>query len=333
MKIIRSILFSAAALWANWNDTSPGIDLDKLPRFPMTLVRSGWLEQGSPATFDGITAVQDDQRREVKLSGKGNSGKQWEVRLHGLYEVWKADLDGNGTTDYALAGGGPYFNGRRTPLYSLCILLMDKEGLPIPFFTVVYHGGNGNVIKHLVDLNQDGKAELLISSYDENISDPRVGGFCSGHWVSQVHRFRNLAVEEIRGTVGNLTFPFVNKWSYYGLCATQPEPLPVEPPSIEDHGTSAVTPGTTLALGTDNSGVVLVKPLNRCTKVRAGVIVYDQATLRRIAFPIVFQPYPIQAEVTEAIRRERAAVTLRGTRRSDGLCFVGLLWATPSPQK
>ena len=117
-------------------------------------------------------------------------------------DVWRADLDGNGTQDYVFFGGGPFFNGRMTPLYSMTILQMDSQGLPVPFFTVMYHGENGEAIKHLLDLDHDGRPELLISSYDENVSDPRVGGFCSGHWVNQLYRFRSLGVEEIRGAVG-----------------------------------------------------------------------------------------------------------------------------------
>lgn len=43
-------------------------------------------------------------------------------------EVWRADLDGNGTPDYIFFGGGPYFNGRMTPLYSLILLLTRWRG-------------------------------------------------------------------------------------------------------------------------------------------------------------------------------------------------------------
>ena len=133
--------------------------------------------------FDAISATAGNRdAREARLRGVGKSGKQWEAHIFGLDEVWRADMDGNGTQDYVLFAAGPYFNGRTTPLFSLSILLMAPDGLPVPFFTVVYHGENGAGIKHLVDLSHDGHSELLIGTYDEIASDPLVGPFCSGHW-------------------------------------------------------------------------------------------------------------------------------------------------------
>ena len=168
-------------LFGNWNDTSTGIDLDKLRQFPLVKIRSGGLKDSSRVTFDGISATSGSPAdRQVRLRGTSKSGKKWEAHIFDLNEVWRADLDGNGTQDYVFFAGGPNFNGRVTPLFSLSILLIDREGLPVPFFTVVYSGENGEGIKHLVDLNHDGHAELLISTYDENPSDARVGPFLFG---------------------------------------------------------------------------------------------------------------------------------------------------------
>ena len=212
---------------ANWNDTLTGIDLEKLPHPPLIKIWSGPLKDGARATFDGITAEADRSPREVRLHSAGKSGKAWEVHMCCLDEVWRADLDGNGTPDYIFFSNGPYFNGRTTPLFSMSILLMDSQGLPVPFFTVVYQGENGGGTNGLVDLDHDGRAELLISTYDEAVSDPHAGVFSSGHWVTQLYRFRNLRVEEFRGTMGGLTFPFVHAWTYRGReGAATGNPLP-----------------------------------------------------------------------------------------------------------
>ena len=40
------VLLSAVALFANWNDTSIGIDLKRLKPFPLIKVRSGLLKDG-----------------------------------------------------------------------------------------------------------------------------------------------------------------------------------------------------------------------------------------------------------------------------------------------
>ena len=134
--IIGAAVFVFCAL-ANWNDTSTGIDLRKLRQFPLHKIRSGWLRDGASVTFDGITARDSVDPREVRLSGVGKSGKRWVAHLSGLDEVWRGDLDGNGTQDYVFFGSGPYFNGRTTPVFSLTILLMDNKGLPVPFFTEI----------------------------------------------------------------------------------------------------------------------------------------------------------------------------------------------------
>src|SRR6266403_1531914 len=127
----RSMLIVAVLLTTvlgNWGDTSTGIDLDKLRQFPLSKIRSGRLKDGSRVTFDGITAtVESGDAREVVLRGVGKSGKRWEAHIFDLDEVWRADLDGNGTQDYVFFGSGPYLNGRTTPMYSISILLMDRE--------------------------------------------------------------------------------------------------------------------------------------------------------------------------------------------------------------
>src|SRR5689334_1588831 len=94
--------------------------------------------------------------------------------------------------------------------------MMDREGMRTRFFTTVYHGENGDGARYLVDLDHDGRAELLISTYDKDPSDPRVGTFCSGRWIHQLYRFRNLGAEEIRGKIGGRAFPLVHPWSYRG---------------------------------------------------------------------------------------------------------------------
>jgi hypothetical protein len=329
--ILVVAVFLAAAL-GDWNDTPTGIDLNKLRRFPLAKIRSGWLKAGSRITFDGITATGASRDApEVVLRGTGKSGKPWEAHIVGLDEVWRADLDGNGTQDYVFFGGGPYFNGRTTPLYSISILLMDREGLPVPFFTVVYRGENGDGIKHLVDLNHDGRAELLISDYDEHSSDARVGPFCSGHWTHQLYRFKNLGVEEIRGRIGGVTFPFVHDWTYRGTeCAELETSLPegVRPAALWEHGTS--TQGqltTTIRKPSDGGGLLAIEPVAGCAAIDPIVVVYDRSQIREIGFPNQFGTYT--ADLADTIQRDGAHVELRGIGRwmGNGDCSVNVVWA------
>jgi hypothetical protein len=325
------VVFLTAAL-GNWNDTQTGIDLDKLPQFPLSKIRWGWLKAGARVRFAGITAsAASGDAPEVLLRGVGTSGKHWEAHMFGLDEVWRADLDGNGTQDYVFSGGGPGFNGRTTPLYSLVILLMDREGMPVPFFTVVYHGENGAGIKHLVDLNHDGRAELLISSYDEIQSDARVGPFCSGHWITQVYRFENFGAKEIRGTMGSISFPLVHDWTYRGTeCAEEEKPaLTVQPVSLAELGTSSEGElMTTIRKSSDADGRLAIDPVAGCNAITTPtIVVYDRPQIREIAFPNLFRSYG--ADLAETIRRDGAHVKLRGINKRAGSseCSVRLMWA------
>jgi hypothetical protein len=292
----RAILLCGIVLGlvsGNWNDTSTGINLNNLPPFPLTKIRSGWLKDGSHVTFDAINATAASDEREVRLRGVGKSGKQWEAHIFSLDEVWRADLDGNGTQDYVFFASGPYFNGRTTPLFSLSILLMDREGMPIPFFTVVYHGENGAGIKHLVDLNHDGHAELLISTYDEIASDALVGPFCSGHWSNQLYRFRDFGAEEIRGTMDRITFPFIHDWTYRGNeCGAEHKQISaIQPATLYEHGTSTLgAVSTTIRKTRGASDLVTIEPVVGCKAITPKVVVYDRPQIREIAFPTDVHP-------------------------------------------
>ena len=329
-------LFLCAAASGNWNDTSTGIDLNKLPHFPLTKIHAGWLKDGARITFDGITAIGGSPtRREVRLRGVGKSGKKWDVRLSGLDEIWRGDLDGNGTQDYVLFSFGPYGNGRTAPSFSLSILLMDSDKLPVPFFTVVWKGENGDGIKNLVDMKNDGHAELLISTYDEDQSDPRAEASCSGHWITQLYAFRDLSVEEVQGTYGHMSFPLVHNWSQAGQCEflEKPRPVPPLPPAV-DHGTFRYGEAISrIRRSADNGGFVVIDPVAGCTKVTPGVVVYDDPQSRVIAFPNPFSTYV--AGLTETIRRNGSQVELRGLQKESpgGFCRTNLLWATSNSQQ
>jgi hypothetical protein len=326
------VAISLSALFGNWNGASTGIDITKLLQFPLVKIRSGWLKDGSSVMFDGITATSAGGGvREVRLSGVGSSGKRWEAHTFGLDEVWRGDLDGNGTQDYVFFASGPYFNGRATPLFSLSILLMDEEGLPVPFFTVVYKGENGDGIRHLVDLNHDGHAGLLVSTYDENASDPLAGPFGSGHWTTQLYQFVDFGVEEIRGTVGGIRFPFVHDWTYRTREHTSGvRPLSsVHPATLTEHGTGRKEELITkIRKAGAEGGGISIEAAAGCKTIFPSVVVYDRPRIRQIGFPSQWNNYTIN--LADTIRGDGVQVQLRGiNKRSDKSdCSANLVWAT-----
>jgi hypothetical protein len=256
------------------------------------------------------------------LRGSGVYGKRWEAHIYELEEVWRGDLDGNGIQDYVFFSVGPYGNGRMTPPFSISILLMDGDAMPMPFFTTVYHGENGDGIKHLVDLLHDGHAELLISDYDEHVSDPQADTFGSGHWTHQLLRFNNLMAEDLRGVFDGVRFPLIHAWSDGPSSNPEHSKNGLEAPVIYDHSTSEQHKLLTkLRAGSELS----IVPVNGCDAVVAGPIVYDQAGVREIAFPSPYGEY--RAKVVERIRRTGTAVELRGLQKTPSGCRASLVWA------
>jgi len=315
-------LFAPAAivLVANWDDTTLGLDVTKLRQFPLERV----LRSERDGSFDGIRVDvrQDAPWGEVRLS-KTFLGRSWSVELFYLREIWKADLDGNGTKDYVFSNPGPWGNGRITPVHSLSILLMEPNGMPVPYFTTMYNRPDSPALQHLVDLDQDGRVELIVSRYDENGSDPNVGGFCSGHWVHHLFRFRNFAAEEYRGTAAaGPRFPIVHSWTYGPeVCGASPG-MPVHPAFMDDWGTVPRGRSRALSESEHPGGINLVPPVEGCNTVFPEVAVYDHPRFREIAFPSLTGEK--LEDLLKRIRKDRAQVELRGLRN----CRVNVLWAT-----
>jgi hypothetical protein len=322
---IVALAFALAAQGAH-RDTSPGLDFDALPLFPMARIWSN-LPRGDSIRAGGITATRDDDR--VLLQGPG-----WEVSgcSSCFVDAYRADLDGNGTLDYAFFGGGPLFNGRLTPTFSITILLMDETSRPVPFLAYVYHFDDG--IRRLVDLDRDGRAELLVSQYDEYPSDPLVGYGCSGHWVTQLYGFRDLRTEEVRGSVGGVSFPFIKDWSYRGtLCdVVEGEQTDTSPPNLENRSTADEFPGVTRVRGQADL-LLLLDPLAGCPSVHAKAIVYDQPNRRQVSILnlTIDSRSPYAEALAAEIQRDQAAVRLAGVDgpfADGGNCHANLLWAT-----
>lgn len=306
-------------LLANWTDTPTGLDVNKLRQFPMTRVQAGTLNEGESTEFDGIRATASRGVREVVLRGTGKSGKSWTVRIFALDEIWKADLDGNSVPDYVVFGPGPFLNGRLTPLYSVSILFMDADRMPVPFFESVYNREDAPARKHFVDLDGDGKAEWIASRYHESGLDQ--SGDLFGYWVHQLYRFRNLAAEEVRGRCGEVRFPLVHMWTYGSV-----QPKPDTAVVMENRQTIGKEAPITNLRNPQAIGFT-IDPVAGCKSIDPKVIVFEQRQTREIVFPNLTSESV--AGVAEVIRRNRARVELRGIDRwEQAHCGVNVAWAS-----
>jgi len=319
---------AAAAAWANWNDTSTGIDLTQLPAFPLTKVRSGWLRDREQVRFDGLTATMIGPTGavgEVSLQGASRSGKRWTTHFRWIAfdHVYRGDPDANGTQDYIVFGSTGN-TLRRTPPRGAIVLLLDRQGLPVPFSAGLYDELGP---EHVVDLNHNGRAGLLVSTPDEEPWDNRSGFGCSGHWVTDVYEAADLNWREFKGPVAGLTFPFVLGWTDGPQCNP---PGPSEPwkPNIRTGQCSTASADVTSArVAKSSAGWVDLAPASKCQSFNVGTVIYDQRSRREIA--IGWLPN-YQDDLLARIQADKADVTLRGVyRQPDGkYCSANLLWAT-----
>jgi hypothetical protein len=321
-----SIALVAAGAWANWNDTSTGIHFTSLPAFPLTKVHSGMLRDGTRAQFDGLLAEAIDHAGDVLLRGTGKSGRTWSARfwLVALDQVYRGDLDGNGTQDYVVFGASGA-NGRLAPPRWMIVLLMDKSGLPVPFEAGLYDELGP---RHVVDALHDGRAQLVVSDYDEGAWDKEAGAFCSGHWLTDLYEESGLGWREFHGGAAGLSFPFLHRWTYGPACDPQASPHAwKEEIGPEQHSTASTDVTSARMTGSHSNIDITLNPTAGCERFESRMVVYDDRSKREIALS---SDSGYRANLLDRIRADKADVALRGVYRdAAGLsCRANLLWAT-----
>ena len=325
-------VFLLLSLRGNWNDTSTGIKSRPASPFSRLLrIRS------RRSTFNSRFArnIRWDHASPSREQFRTRSAAAWHGKVGetmGSTPLWTGRSPGIAPTsmvtapsDYVLFGYGPYGNGRTTPPFSISILLMDRDGLPVPFFNVVYQGENGAGVKHLVDLNGDGKAELLISTYDELSSDERVGPFCSGaldHTTLPVQRFRSPGIPRIdqqhplsvSSTIGPTGARDARKRSLVRTLNRRSF-MNTAPPRRESCSQRFAKwkrgPGSLPSIPV----MADVKPVD------PRVVVYDRPQLREIAFPNPYNSYPVDLETT--LMRNGARSRTARSKRAIGRLLHG----------
>jgi hypothetical protein len=114
------------SLWANWNDTATGIDLNKLPHPVLTRVYTGPLQPGHRATIDGIAVV---------YHGENGYGIKTLVSSNGRTQLLISNYD-EAKSD---ARAGPFCSGHwTTQLYEFRNFVVEElrgkyNGIDFPF--------------------------------------------------------------------------------------------------------------------------------------------------------------------------------------------------------
>jgi len=240
-----------------------------------------------------------------------------------LDDAYRGDLDGNGIPDYVFVGVNPFGNGRLAPPGQITILLMDSNGLPSPHeinFYLDFHGPP----PQLVDLDHDGRAELIVSAYDEWGWDARVGPSCSGHWTHRLFQIKDLKWVQFEGPIAGLTFPLIHRWTH---CCKE---CPVSETRWPVHSQTS-----TKYLGEIDGQIdkvldgglgVRVTPLSGCKIVRPSIAVLDKLGSRQIVFSTGRSDYLTSLLVR--IRNANAKISLRQVEQIQDECRASVLWAT-----
>ncbi len=151
-----------------------------------------------------VNPLEDEEGNSGPIfSGKDKHGKTWTVQLGekmGLGgNIFTTDLDKNGIQDllFIFPTGG---NGL-APTSHILTLMFDLTGRPIPFEAEGYYDSDKLNIAELVDMNRDGKAELVFMNFDD------------GYWITNIYEASDGRWQRIKGQFGNRSFPLFTRFT------------------------------------------------------------------------------------------------------------------------
>ncbi len=174
--------------------------------------RPGYFGRGSeggaaPARLNvgpkGASFEADEEGRAV-VSGKDKRGGAWRVRLGTLMtsyaaRLYAADLDRNGIQDLFIVA--PTGGNGLAPTSHFYALTFDAEGRPVPFEADGYFEEDKRGLFDLLDLDGDGRAELLYMNFDD------------GYWVTTLYEAEGGRWRHVTGRHGRRTYPLYTRFT------------------------------------------------------------------------------------------------------------------------
>jgi hypothetical protein len=328
--VVATIALAVAGLdvCAYWKRYLPLNDTELAMRFPQRVLRSNFVQNMSVRI--GTTTVRFlEPTNGIQFTGKDLSGKPWTLtadamRGGGLYS---ADLDHNGIADLIYAGytGGV---GLSPPMHVLT-LLFDAAGRPVPSEIDGYFEIDSRGVKDLVDLDGDGRAELIRQSYDD------------GYWITSLYEARDGHWHLVHGAHAGRQYPLYTRFT------NRPNRVPTTPgpgrSPIEDDLSNAVESAAPVRIehikwanvAQSENPMFELSDGRRCEEMAwysSAVVVVD-APDRRVAATL---GAPEEAEqLLQTIVRRRLPVRISGNRRNryststnEGApCFPEMVWA------
>lgn len=186
-------------------------------KFPVTYI--GTLGHNRPGYFEDISdkqlptnlnigpsgaTVETTSDDSLMIRGKDKLGKDWSVQpatsvLDYACRFYVADLDRNGMRDAMLVF--PTGGNGLAPTNHILTISFDEQGRPVTFEADGYFEEANGKIFDLVDLNRNGRAELIYMNFSD------------GYWITNIYEIRNARWRRIVGRHGNRNYPVYTRFT------------------------------------------------------------------------------------------------------------------------
>jgi hypothetical protein len=328
------VLWAALDASAYLKGYLPLSDRELSLRFPQHIVREELIGDIQEIVHIGAARVQFSESGKIQFSGADLGGKIWTVTADRCMggALYSADLDHNGTTDiiYASFTGG---NGLAPPMHVLT-LMFDSIGRPVPSEIDGYFQTDTRGLEDLLDLDGNGRAELLRQSYDD------------GYWITSLYEARGGRWHLVRGEHAGRQYPMYTRFTYRAN-RIPTTPAPGRHPVEDDLSNNLDTASPALRLenlrwaDVRRSGDPILHLSDGRDCAEAGwystaAVVIDTPE-RRVAATL---GAPEEAkQLLDTILRSRIPVHIAGSRRNragsntkTGSCSVEMVWGAISTQ-
>ncbi len=225
---LLSLLLCAWPCSAQNQDYLPLTKAETDRRFPVKPIGKtgggdgpGYFARGSDAASSsaqmsvgpsGATFEMDEEGRAV-IEGKDKGGAAWRVRLGNLSgygaHLYAADLDRDKVNDLVIVS--PTGGNGLAPSSHLMALTFDEKGRPVLFEADGYFQEDARGVFDLLDIDRDGRAELLYMNFDD------------GYWVTTLYEAEGGRWRRIEGAHGRRTYPLYTRFT------NRPNRRPVAP--------------------------------------------------------------------------------------------------------
>lgn len=212
------LLLCAWPCFAQNQDYLPLTKAETDRRFPVKLTghtgggdRPGYFAPGSdsPAASASMevgpsgSAFEMDEEGRAVVNGKDKGGAAWRVRLGNLSgygaRLYTADLDRDKVSDLVIVS--PTGGNGLAPTSHLIALTFDEKGRPVLFEADGYFQEDARGIFDLLDIDRDGRAELLYMNFDD------------GYWVTTLYEVSGGRWGRVEGAHGRRTYPLYTRFT------------------------------------------------------------------------------------------------------------------------